>query len=97
MRVVGNGRKTRFWEDKWLGDKSLAELYPRLYNLSFSKNITVENVLVGGWYKIQLRRTLCGETMVMWESIKSKCAGVKLSETEDGITWMLNSNGKFSV
>jgi hypothetical protein len=30
---VGNGQKTQFWEDSWLGEQSLAYQYPSLYNI----------------------------------------------------------------
>jgi hypothetical protein len=32
--VIGDGLGTRFWEDIWLGNTSLANQYPTLYNLS---------------------------------------------------------------
>jgi hypothetical protein len=28
-----DGKQIRFWEDKWLGDSSLKEQYPNLYNI----------------------------------------------------------------
>src|SRR4051812_37762901 len=40
-RLLGDGRKMRFWEDKWLGKKPLYLMFPRLYNLTFSQDITV--------------------------------------------------------
>jgi hypothetical protein len=58
--VVGNGRNTRFWEDIWLGDKSLADEYSSLYNIANHKNVTVENVLVSNPLNIGFRRTLNG-------------------------------------
>nr|GEY31670.1 RNA-directed DNA polymerase, eukaryota, reverse transcriptase zinc-binding domain protein [Tanacetum cinerariifolium] len=30
---IGNGSNTSFWEDRWRGEKSLKEEYPRLYAL----------------------------------------------------------------
>jgi hypothetical protein len=30
---VGNREDTRFWEDTWLGNKSLAHQYPSLYSI----------------------------------------------------------------
>jgi len=35
--VVGNGNKTSFWLDKWVGDIPLSERIPRLYSLSNQK------------------------------------------------------------
>jgi hypothetical protein len=42
---IGNGSTVRFWEDVWLGDTSLAEPYPSLYNIVQRKNVLVANVL----------------------------------------------------
>ncbi|KAL4557887.1 hypothetical protein LXL04_036081 [Taraxacum kok-saghyz] len=36
-----NGRNTQFWEDSWLLEKPLREVYPRLYNLEINKNCLV--------------------------------------------------------
>jgi hypothetical protein len=36
---------TKFWEDTWLGNKSLAEQYPSLYNILKCKQVSVANVL----------------------------------------------------
>jgi hypothetical protein len=39
--TVGNGQDTRVWEDVWLGNKSLAEQYPSLYNIVQRKQVSV--------------------------------------------------------
>ncbi|GJZ87560.1 RNA-directed DNA polymerase, eukaryota [Tanacetum coccineum] len=38
---LGNGEKTRFWEDKWCADGILKTKYPRLYALESCKLISV--------------------------------------------------------
>jgi hypothetical protein len=43
--TIGNGMDTRFWEDTWLGNKSLAEQYPSLYNIVQRKQLSIANVL----------------------------------------------------
>ncbi|XP_074314532.1 uncharacterized protein LOC141649750 [Silene latifolia] len=35
---VGAGSKIRFWEDKWIGDSSLKDGFPRLFSVSNQKN-----------------------------------------------------------
>ena len=42
--IVGNGRKTLFWRDKWLYEKSLEVLFPDLFAMCLQQNITVEQV-----------------------------------------------------
>jgi hypothetical protein len=43
---IGDGSSVHFWEDIWLGDTSLAQQYPYLYNIVQRKNVLVANVLV---------------------------------------------------
>ncbi|PWA44277.1 reverse transcriptase zinc-binding domain-containing protein [Artemisia annua] len=40
---IGNGEIAKFWLDKWLGDPSLSETFPRLYRLEVSKDVRVVN------------------------------------------------------
>ena len=54
--IVGDGSTTRFWEDIWMGDASLAQQYPSLYNIVQQKNVTVANVLAHVPLHIELRR-----------------------------------------
>jgi hypothetical protein len=42
-RVMVNGEKTLFWEDKWVNNAPLVVQFPRLYQLSFQKGFTVKN------------------------------------------------------
>lgn len=40
-KKLGNGSDTLFWYDKWLGSVSFCERFPRLFDLSENKSITV--------------------------------------------------------
>jgi hypothetical protein len=42
--TIANGMDTRFWEDIWLGNKTLAKQYPSLYNIVQQKQVSVANV-----------------------------------------------------
>nr|GEW91193.1 RNA-directed DNA polymerase, eukaryota, reverse transcriptase zinc-binding domain protein [Tanacetum cinerariifolium] len=42
---VGNVEKSSFWEEVWKGGDTLKSMYPRLYALELSKNISVANKL----------------------------------------------------
>jgi hypothetical protein len=35
--VIGNGMNTKFWEDTWVGNKSLDGQYQSLYNIFHHK------------------------------------------------------------
>jgi hypothetical protein len=43
--IISDGSGTRFWEDVWLGDSSLANQYPILRNIVRTKNVLVAEVL----------------------------------------------------
>ena len=38
---VGDGRRVRFWKDRWCREDSLDVAFPRLYNLASSKDAWV--------------------------------------------------------
>ena len=39
-------KKTFFWEDVWVDDKTLKDDYPRIYDLCFDDVITVANAIL---------------------------------------------------
>jgi hypothetical protein len=51
----------RFWEDRWLGDQTLASQYPQLYNIVHLKHDTVTNVMSSTPLNIDFRRRLIGD------------------------------------
>jgi len=38
---VRSGNSVRFWEDYWIDDNNLKDLYPRLFSLSLNQGMTV--------------------------------------------------------
>jgi hypothetical protein len=56
--VVRDDKKTRFWEDTWLGDTPLATQYPNLYNIARTKHVLVADVLSNMLLNIRFNRTL---------------------------------------
>lgn len=96
-RIVGNGKKTRFWEDDRWGGKPFAIQFPRLFNLTFSTNISVHRVFTEGWDVIRFRHTLVGNNLKQWESLKSSCSLVSLTDRKDKLFSKLEARGTFSV
>ena len=41
-KVIGNGKSTCFWEDTWIGDKSLRVQFSRLYSMSLQQRTTID-------------------------------------------------------
>nr|GEU70382.1 RNA-directed DNA polymerase, eukaryota [Tanacetum cinerariifolium] len=44
---VGNGNRTSFWTDLWVGDIALCHLFPRAFALEYVKNATVADKING--------------------------------------------------
>jgi hypothetical protein len=95
--VVGNGNTIRFWEDKWLGSRPLAEHYPNLYNIVQRKNVRVSDVLSSSPLNISFRRTLVGAKWNEWLHLCRRLIEVHLTTDPDKFIWELTDSGVFSV
>lgn len=97
-KTVGNGKNILFWEDCWLGSKPLNLQFPDLYDLTFSKKITLAKVKNLGWDCIKFKRTLYGDRLKTWGDIKKSCEALKSDDrNEDTIRWTLTKHGNFTV
>jgi hypothetical protein len=63
---IGNGRKTNFWDDCWLGEYSLADSFPRLFHSSQEQHIIVQATFERGIRNLTFRRAMVGERGNMW-------------------------------
>jgi hypothetical protein len=100
-RKVGNGISTSFWNSKWVGDATLAVVFPRLYSLSNVKDCLVSDILVGGFdlrvWPFSWRRDL-----FQWEEerlvvLKELLESVTLSGEVDVWCWSPDEKGEFSI
>ncbi|XP_024630227.1 uncharacterized protein [Medicago truncatula] len=48
-KVLGDGRNTFFWLDKWVGDVPLCRRFARLFELTTNKLITMADMYAIGW------------------------------------------------
>jgi hypothetical protein len=95
---IGDGTRTRFWEDAWIKDDSLAKAFPRLYSISLNLNITVATVFNMGMANLRFRRALVGEKLALWNELKEICSNVTLDPSQDDkLVWTLSKSGVFSV
>ena len=92
-----DGSEIRFWEDKWLGDATLREQYPALYNILRHKSDTIATVLESFPPNMMFRRDLIGPTLASWKALLQRLAMVQLSQGTDVFRRNLVENGKFSV
>ena len=94
---VQNGKQTRFWKDKWLGNSALKDQYPNLFNLVHRKQATIHTVLNGGSLNISFRRHLTGIKLRGWMDLVHRIANIQLGDNEDIGIWQLHKSGQFSV
>ena len=96
--VLGDGKTVRFWEDVWLGDKSLQVQYPSLYNITNRKNVSVHDVLSNAPpLNMSFRRSLSGDTWVAWSNLCLRRMEISLSQIPDRFVWNLIASGIFTV
>ena len=63
--IIKDGSQVRFWEDMWLGNRSLREQYPQLYNIVRKKQDTVAELLCTQTPNLSWHRNLIGSKLAM--------------------------------
>ncbi|WVZ93635.1 hypothetical protein U9M48_039600 [Paspalum notatum var. saurae] len=98
--IVGNGRSTKFWTDRWVQGKTLAELAPNLFNTIPKKTVqrrTVSQALDNRRWVSDIKGALTvqvlSEYLLVWDLVD----GVELQlDTPDQHLWKLSSSGVYS-
>ncbi|GKV52388.1 hypothetical protein SLEP1_g58974 [Rubroshorea leprosula] len=99
---VGDGSRVDFWKAVWVGEKTLRDLCPRLFQLAIHKDGLVSEMGVweeGSWrWRIDWRRGRRGrekdEEVLLWEILGK----VQLKEgVKDCWQWVRVPDGKFMV
>ena len=99
---VGNGRKIKFWKDKWCEGEPLCDSFPSLFALSNSKEAWLANLWMhsngrGAWFPIFSR------SLNDWEVEAVECFLSRLQdkvvvvEGEDKLLWAATKSGSFSI
>ena len=95
--VINNGEHTRFWEDKWLGNFTLQQRYPSLYNIVRRKNATIATVFSTTPLNVSFRRGLVDLNLDRWHNLVASIAHVRLNNMTDMFRWSLHQNAMFTV
>lgn len=82
-RKVGNGKKTLFWEDSWIGGRPLAEQFPIL---TLSKNVLIAKVIEKGLEWLKFRRAMVDRKLEEWTKLQNLCQSIELTSEEDKIS-----------
>lgn len=98
--TVGDGKRTSFWEDKWIEGRSIAELAPsviRAVGPRIRKTRTVFDALHNyAWVRdiTGARTVLILEYLDLWELIRT----VQLQpDLQDKVSWKWTANGSYSA
>ena len=94
---IQKGTQVRFWEDIWLGNKPLRDVYPSLYRIVRKKNDTVAKVLASTPLDVSFRRGLVEGNLTAWYDLVSKVVTVNLTKEKDVFVWNLHRSGSFTV
>jgi hypothetical protein len=81
----------------WLGNTTLREQYPGLYNIVHHKNNTITKVMKTSPPNLMFRRDLSGQRLVAWNVLLLRLANVHLQNGSDGFCWNLLENGNISI
>ncbi|KAJ9676777.1 hypothetical protein PVL29_022006 [Vitis rotundifolia] len=99
---VGNGRRVKFWKDKWCSDEPLCESFPSLYSISLTKDAWVSEVWNSesdgeGWTPL-FSRAFNDWEIAMLECFMLKIQAIKVQrEEDDRVVWTASKSGDFSI
>jgi len=68
--VIGEGKKAKLWEDKWIGEESLCHKFPRLYSISECKEKSAIRGRTLGKEWMDLGSNLEETKTIMGDSVK---------------------------
>ncbi|WKA06987.1 hypothetical protein VitviT2T_024859 [Vitis vinifera] len=102
--IVGNGRRVRFWRDKWCGDSPLCSSFPSLFALTDDREESVANVWDslaeggwGGWNPCFVRAFNDWEVEEASSFMERLHRCRVIEDVEDRVSWTETKSGKFSV
>ncbi|MDV3188705.1 MAG: hypothetical protein Q8834_02660, partial [Candidatus Phytoplasma australasiaticum] len=95
---VGNGMKVLFWEDIWIAQRPLKQIFPELFSLSLQPRATIFDLWTGQGWNLNLRRNLNDWELADIEAFHNTMAGFSnMNAEEDRVIWQLGNKENFSV
>jgi hypothetical protein len=100
-KKLGSGNATCFWKDIWVGDQSLEQRFPRLFNISTQQDMLIRNM--GSWvngvwrWELLWRRNFFVWEEVLFLELGEVINSVELSEVDDSWTWKPQPDVGFTV
>ena len=94
--VIGDGKSTSFWHDRWCGLVSLADKFPRLFEISEDLECTVETMKQRRW-KLKLRRWLHEDLQNQLGRLQDIVYRCCTNGNKDSAIWDWEKSGVFLV
>ena len=100
--MVGNGEKTRFWEDVWIAETPLAEKFPRLYSISAQQQTLIADLgvwdgLSWSWNIIWRRKFFEWELATFHELQALPNHATLTQDVADKVVWLHHNSGAYKV
>ena len=100
--MVGNGEKTRFWEDVWLAELPLAEKFPRLYSISTQQQTHIADFgvwddLSWSWNIIWRREFFEWELPAFYDLQAMLNDAILTQDVADKAVWIHHNSGAYKV
>ncbi|RVX17821.1 Mitochondrial import inner membrane translocase subunit PAM16 like 2 [Vitis vinifera] len=91
---IGNGRRTRFWWDMWVGDSKLKDLFPLLFRIAANNSAIVADLWGrqeggGGGWEVHFRRPFQDWELEEVNRFLGYISAVRVQEGEDFLVWKL--------
>nr|GEY80001.1 RNA-directed DNA polymerase, eukaryota, reverse transcriptase zinc-binding domain protein [Tanacetum cinerariifolium] len=97
-KKVGDEEQTLFWEDSWLSDPPLKNIFPRLYALEINKHASVAAKFRDTSMSASFKRVPRGGLEEdQFELLSNKVVPVILFSIKDRWVWILDSGGELSL
>ncbi|RVW72410.1 Mitotic checkpoint protein BUB3.1 [Vitis vinifera] len=98
---IGNGRRTRFWWDMWVGDSKLKDLFPMLFRIAANNSATVADLWGrqeggGGGWEVHFRRPFQDWELEEVNYFLGYIYAVRVQEGEDFLVWKIERKGSLS-
>ena len=97
---IGNGRRTRFWWDIWVGDSKLKDLFPLLFRIATHNSAVVADLWGrqgSHFWEVHFRRSFQDWELEEVTRFLEHIFAVKIQEEEDSLVWKIERRGKFNV
>ncbi|WKA03180.1 hypothetical protein VitviT2T_021306 [Vitis vinifera] len=99
---IGNGRRTKFWWDMWVGDSKLKDLFPLLFRIATNNSAIVADLWGrqeggGGGWEVHFRRPFQDWELEEVNRFLGYISAVRVQEGEDFLVWKIERKGTFKV